>query len=310
MKDLLFRFGITVGRRYTKKQKAWFLEEVALEADKQGWKTELLTHKTKISKSFHLAVGDLKNAQWVLIAAYDTPTKLILPNSIYYPFKAEKNLKTDSTNLLMQVFISFFAFTALYFLLKYAATQVLTIQIPIWIGSFIAFLILFKMLSGFTNRLNQNRNSASVAMMLDLLKEPSLKHKMALLFADKSVIGIEGYKELRDMDLISPYARTIILDCLAYGETLALACAEKDKANADLVIKNIKTDIYLKTYPEESIFNFAFSMFPSGMSLVSGERSDKDFIVRNTRSKKDYKVNQERLTDIRNGLLNTIKGGK
>ncbi|NTW96883.1 MAG: hypothetical protein HGB31_09730 [Erysipelotrichaceae bacterium] len=310
MRDLLFHFGITLGKRYTKKQKAWFLEEAAQEAQNQGWKAELLTHKTKLSQSHHLSIGNPKTAQWVLMAAYDTPSKLLLPKTLYTPFRSDKNLKIDSQNLILQVLLSFISFTGLYFVLKSSATYELNIQIPIWITSFILMLILFKMMSGFANKFNHNRNSASIALMLDLLKEASLKQKMALIFVDKGIVGIEGFKELRDMNIISLEAKTILLDCLASGEILSLACEEKNKDGAQILIQKISTKIYMKTYAYESSLNYAFSMFPSGMTLVAGDRVGNELVVRNTRTKKDYQVNLDRLQDIRNGLFNTIRGSK
>jgi hypothetical protein len=51
-------------------------------------------------------------------------------------------------------------------------------------------------------------------------------------------------------------------------------------------------------------------MFPSGMTLVAGDRVGNELVVRNTRTKKDYQVNLDRLQDIRNGLFNTIRGSK
>lgn len=62
MKDLLFHFGITLGKRYTKKQKAWFLEEVVVEAKKQGWDSTLVSSKTKFKPNQHLVVGNPKKA--------------------------------------------------------------------------------------------------------------------------------------------------------------------------------------------------------------------------------------------------------
>ncbi len=310
MKDLLFHFGITLGKRYTKKQKAWFLEEAAKEAVSQGWKTELLKHKTKLGQSFHLSIGNVRSAQWVLIAAYDTPSKLLLPKTLYYPFRPERNLKTDAQNLIASVLISFGLLTAIYFLLSIAFTQAPAIRFGIWIGSFMAFLFLFKLFSGFANRFNHNRNSASIALALDLLKEPSLKNKLAVIFVDKSVVGIEGLKELRDMDLIQQSATTLILDCLASSPSLVLACAQNQEKQAQALADAIKTEVFVRLFSEESSLSHAFSMFPQGMMMVAGERLDKDLIVRHTRTKKDYDVNIERLADIRNGLLTVIRGTK
>lgn len=306
MKELLFHFGLTLGKRYSKNQKAWFLEEAAKEAALRGYSSELLKHQTKLGRSYHLSIGSLKTAKWVLIAAYDTPSKLLRPG-LYYPFKPEKNLKTDASNLILQVLISFVVFTALYFVLTAVAHSDLSLQIPVWIASLIVFILVLKMFSGFPNRFNHNRNSASIALMLDLLKEQGLKSKLALVFVDKAVVGIEGYKQLRDLNVIPQSAKTLILDSIASEPTLVLACAEPTIDQAKSLASRLKIETFVRSFTEDSSLVHPFSMFPKGMMMVAGERLGNDLVVKNTRTKKDYAVDLDRLDDIRQALVAAIK---
>ncbi len=309
MKDLILHFGITLGKRNTKKQKQLFIEEVSKIAQSYDWDIEFFNKKKFGFINSHMVIGDLKKAKHVVMAAYDTPTKLLLPNQKYYPFKQEKNFSTDQLNLVLQVIVSSILFIGLYVLVSNTVMwKSWILKTIVWGISFIVFTQLFKLMTGYPNRFNHNRNSASLVVIIDLLKEKSLKNKVAFVLVDKASSGMEGYKDIREQNLIPTHTKTLILDGLASGEILALATSHKFERNAQEFIENFKTDITLKAYKEESSENQIFSYFPSGMMLVSGDRYNNDLVLENTRTKKDYDVNVERLINIRNGIFKSFQG--
>ncbi len=308
MKDLILHFGITLGKRYTKKQKKLFIEEVSKIAKANDWNIEFFNKKKFGFINTHMVIGDLKKAKHVVMAAYDTPTKLLLPNQKYYPFKQEKNFSIDQLNLVLQVIVSAILFIGLYLLVLNTFTwDTLIFSTIVRIISFIIIGQLFKLMTGYPNRFNYNRNSVSLVAIIDLLKEKSLRNKVAFVLVDKASSGMEGYKDIRELNLIPTHMKTLILDGLASGEILALATSHKFEKNAQIFIQNFKTDIILKAYKEEGSENQIFSYFPSGMMLVSGDRYKNDLVLKNTRTKKDYDVNVERLIDIRNGIFQSFK---
>lgn len=307
MKDLLFHFGITLGKRYTKKQKAWFLEEVVLESKKQGWDSLLVSSKTKFKPNQHLILGDTKKAEWVVMAAYDTPSQLFIPNAVYSPFHPQKNFMIDSIQLLLQSILGFLMFSVVIYLILNLSTQGQGGRLIGLLFGFLALIFIFKFMQGFANPINHNRNSASIVVMLEMLKEKKLKENTAMIFIDHAVLHAEGYNEIKGMKLIPESANVLILDCLAYGETLVLAHDASCSQTAMRFQHNIKNSISLRSVTEGSL-NHAFGLFKQGMLLISGSIRNQEFVVTSTRNRKDYKVDLDRLENIKCAIVDTVEG--
>jgi hypothetical protein len=303
MKDLLFHYGITLGKRYTRRQKTWFLEEAAKEADKQGWTWHIAKAQLKYGKSAHLVIGDPGHAKLVVLAAYDTPGKMWIPHFIDTPFNARRNFRCDTLNLVLQYATGAVLMFGVYFLMKDFMTSSVLLRIVISSLSTLLLISVFKLWTGIANPINQNRNSASIALMLDLLKEPSLKGKLSVIFVDHGIQGVTGFKQIKEMDLIPAATPVVLLDSLASGETLLLAHGSANGDLANDLIKAIKTPVYDKVYSDEGTLNHAFGLFDKGMFILSGNIENKAFKRYDTRSRKDFKVDQPRLEDLRRGLL-------
>ena len=73
MKDEMMLVGVTLARRYTRKQKEIFLAEVCRQCREAGWKTEFQTRHSRMLHVCNLVIGDLAHAKTVIACAYDTP---------------------------------------------------------------------------------------------------------------------------------------------------------------------------------------------------------------------------------------------
>ena len=79
MKDEMMLVGVTLARRYTRKQKEIFLAEVCRQCREAGWKTEFQTRHSRMLHVCNLVIGDLAHAKTVIACAYDTPASAQMP---------------------------------------------------------------------------------------------------------------------------------------------------------------------------------------------------------------------------------------
>ena len=309
MKDLLFHFGITLGKRNTKKQKQIFIEELTKVTEENKWSFEFVNKKKFGFVNTHIVIGDLKKASTVILVAYDTPTKLLIPNQKYYPFKQEKNLLVDQLNLIFQILISTASFIAIYFVLKNVMVwDSVILKLITGFVFLIVFIQLFKLMTGYPNRFNHSRNSAALVLSIDLLKEKKLKNKVAFILVDKASSGMEGYRDIKELKLIRNDKTTLILDALANGEILALATTQQFENNANKLAQSLNLDVLVKAYKEENCEGQIFYYFPKSLMLVSVNRYKNDLVLLKTRTNKDYEINLERLINIRENLKNSFIG--
>lgn len=309
MKDLLFHFGITLGKRYTNKQKQLFINELTKEVEKNKWEINTIKKKKFSFVNTHIIIGNLKVAETVLLAAYDTPTKSFIPNLKYYPFKQEKNLSFDQLNLIIQSVISGLLFVVFYFVIKNSMIwDSMILKGIVWIISLFVFVQLFNIMTGYPNRFNYNRNSAALALIIDLLKENTLKKKVAFILVDKASSGLEGFKDINDLKIIPQHVKTIILDGLASGEYLAMASSPNFKNIAEDLISSLdlKEEILLRLFTDDTNKNQVFNYFPNGMMLVSGDRDKNDLVLHKTRTSKDFEIELERLIELRNAFVKAL----
>lgn len=305
MKDLMMLYGVTLGRRYTLKQKRYFFGEISETYPMLGFPVKLQENKLRSMSLGNIVAGDINKADTVFVAAYDTPTRSILPNLKYYPFHTDKNLRAERWNLAVQILFSLLFTAASFFSLR-----AFLYNHNGYRGAFLAMAIIsaFGILY-FTkakqNLVNFNRNSASLAVMAKIAEDCKGNTKAAFIFLDQGVSSFHGLRLLQ-RDYGNQGKSFVALDCIACGEKLVLAHRSVDNQAAKRfidIVQNNGMEIADKVYSEEKAVNNILSFDEHFLYLVSGSIENKEFVVKNTRSKKDTKVNIPRLNAITQAMI-------
>ena len=157
MKDEMMLVGVTLARRYTRKQKEIFLAEVCRQCCEAGWKTEFQTRHSRMLHVCNLVIGDLAHAKTVIACAYDTPAGAQLPIR-YYPLNPRKNTQAEGWNLAWEWILG-----AACFLIAAGAVYTLrwlssAMKIAAVLIAVLAALLGVSLLHSRGNRVNFNRN--------------------------------------------------------------------------------------------------------------------------------------------------------
>lgn len=296
MKEEMMLAGVTLARRYTRKQKEVFLAEVCQQCRQGGWKTEFQTRHSRILHVCNLVIGDLAHAKTVIACAYDTPSHAHLPIR-YYPLNPRKNTQAEGRNLALE-----WGLGAICFLMAAGAVYALrslspAMKVAAVLAASLAALFGVSLLHSRGNRVNFNRNSASVALILRLIQEWDPKSSTALVLVDQCCNSYEGLKLLKEA--CPSRAEVILLDCLAQGEKVV--CAHRKGVDvADL----LEEDWINKEYEDP---DNGLRFFENGMLLASGAIEKHQFVVRHTRSNQDCHVDIPRLEQILEKLKGRMK---
>lgn len=101
----------------------------------------------------------------------------------------------------------------------------------------------------------------------------------------------------------------IVLDCIASGDTMLLAhrkgCAGKAKQLMELA-KQKELSITDREFSEEKADHNILTFGRNMLYLVSGSVEGKEFVVKNTRSKEDIRVDMIRLEKIAQTLIEFV----
>jgi hypothetical protein len=311
MNDLMMLYGVTLGRRYTKKQKTYFVSEISETYPELGFSVNSEERK-KCMSGGNIIAGDINKADTVFAAAYDTPVKSILPGYKYYPFHIEKNLKQERLNLVAQLLSSMVFALAAYVCLRefyYREGSYKAVFL------FLTVLFIFGMWIIFMakpNIVNFNRNSASLAVMAKIARGCKGNPKVAFVFMDKEVSSFDGLRELQKDYAISGKT-LIVLDSIAYGEKLIVAHREEGREQAKQMLQLAEhhhLDAMDREYnwdkAQKNVLAFAENM----LYIVSGTIENKEFVVKSTKSKKDMQVDIPRLDAIAQVCINFLSASR
>jgi hypothetical protein len=305
MKDLMMLYGVTLGRRYSRGEKVRFVEAVAIFFTELGYSIRVQSKQDAFSSTNNLIIGDIKKAKRVFLVAYDTPATITIPNYRYFPFNPKRNLRNESIDVLINFAIASLSFIIMFFLLKdFGQYELWKKIVTVLVGILLTWMA-YDRLRKKGNRINFNRNSASIALLCELAKSYKGKN-VAFVMLDQTVNSYLGLKLLRE-EMTGDGKVFILLDCLAKGEELVIVC--KGNVNSELIVNNGEDlKIYQKDFDEFQNQENILGFFPNMLYMASGSNEEKQFVVRNTRSKKDYDVDMDRLETIHRILLTYLKG--
>ncbi len=307
MKDLLLLFGVTLAKRCTKKQKSIFYSQAVPYFQKLGFAVEIQEAASKVNQASNVIIGDMKKAKKIVLCPYDTPTKSIIPFK-YYPFNLGRNFRQENVNLLLSFFIYAAVGGLLFFFLNHFSVFNPSINT---IGTILLALLLFfstMVIGGIPNPVNFNKNSASVALIASLAQERLNIKDTCFILLDKNTINSSGLKMLtKDESLQNKIL--VYLDCLAFGEKMACIHKKDSDLEAKKLIASLpRMEILEKVIGEDRGKDTNLQFFPKMIHICTGTIEKDWFLVRNTRSKKDFQVDMPRLEKIRDGLLMFLKG--
>ncbi len=294
MKEIILRFGLILGKRFTDNQKKRFLDEVQSDFNNQNLQNHIYTVKQGYHRSNHLLVGDVEKAKTIIVAYYDTPS-IALPLFDYEPLSIKAKLKTERKILILNTFLTLLTlYMTSGVLLAVLSIEQVWIRIIALIVTLLFIAIELKSFEGFANKINYNRNSAAIAVMISLA-EYTKQNRFAMIFVDRACSSLKGYEQVINMEMINKKARFIILDSIAFGEDLYIA-GEKHRDNIDVDHKYIETNS-----------SCWISMFNDPMLIFCGESHEERFVVKNTRCFNDFKIDMDRLEKIRRNLVKIIE---
>ncbi len=296
MKELFETFGITLGRRLSYRQKVMFINEFSQPLLDKGIKVEL-QQKTYFGKKVtNVQIGDLDKADTIVVAAYDTGSRMFVPGYRYYPMNGSQNYTREVINTVIQLLCAAVLAVLVFFITRNF------LDLPWWrkilavLADAILVFLIYNVVNGIPASFNYNRNSASDIIIYKLANENLKNRKTAFVLTDDSISSYRGYQQLNSwLGESAAKKNIVILDCLAYGEKVY--CFSKTHNRIFDRIENMKdSDIEMKIVSD--ISNTPLSVFPNAVLLASGSMINDELIAENVRTNKDYKVDLPRLEKL------------
>ena len=293
LKDRMVALAGIFGKRYSKKQKIRFLRYVQRSAQEKGVKMYLDEGEASGKSGCNVYLGPTQRAKTILAVPYDTPSRLWWPWLHYYPMDPGRNARQESLVMALNFALAAVLLAAYWFAVFRRCFSVggLTGGLALF-GLLLMALLAVNLVLGSANAKNYSRNSASLALALEIF-DGLQDGSVAVALLDNACAGLGGYARLADyLGGRARQANVVIFDCVMSGSELHGHCT-RERIEA-LAARN--GDIQWHEAASEG--NAVLSLFPRGMVITGGSRIGDGTVVKGTRSGRDDELNMERMERV------------
>ena len=293
LKDRMIAFAGIFGKRYSKKQKIRFLRYIQSSAQEKGVKMYLDEGEASRKSGCNVYLGPTQRAKTILAVPYDTPSRLWWPGFHYYPMDPGRNARQESLVMALNFALAAVLLAAYWFAVF---RRCFSAGGPIGglalFGLLLVALLTVNLAFGSANAKNYSRNSASLALALEIF-DGLQDGSVAVALLDNACAGLGGYARLAEyLGGRARQTNVVILDCVMSGSELHGHCT-KERIEA-LAARN--GDIQWHEAASEG--NAVLSLFPRGMVITGGSWIGDATVVKGTRSGRDDEINMERMERV------------
>ena len=308
MKELMMLFGVTLAKRYTRAQKRIFYSQAEPLFKELGFLFEFQQSRSRLSQITNIIIGNLAKAHYIVLCPYDTPAKSLLPYR-YYPFNWSDNARQENREIIVQTLFYAGVCALIYFVAAQFSVLAMWSKITSIVVLSALLIFSYKLIIGIANPINFNRNSASLALLFSLAQHTRRQNKVAYVLLDKNTGSNAGLKLLAESQRVKDQ-NLIFLDCLANGKEIVCAHEPASNAEAQKLMAALPQIKFIDHQFEDKdrMKDTNLQIFPNMLHLCVGEVENRKFLVRNTRSKNDFKVDIPRLEMLREGLIKYLEG--
>lgn len=298
MRAKIEEVGIHFSRRRSNRDKYRFMNRLVSQLKESRIPMQMLQEKkSRGGTSNHLVAGKPEKSRWIVMASYDTGSKMLNPCYEFTPLNSKHNFREEMKNVAgYSVLTLFVAAFAVFWTRNFPEYSMLWKVLTV-LGDVLVLGLVWRWMKKPDNKMNMNRNSGAVAVLYDCAEK---SRTGCFVFVDRGVMSNEGFYELAPK-----FGRqsVLILESIASGEELFLAFRKGQEKKADEIVRALECKVHLLALDEESYKNTPLEGFENGFMLTGGSLKKGTVCVKNVRNGKDFDMDLEQLQKIEDGIL-------
>ena len=315
--DLIVKYGLEIGRRFTLKEKNFFINEIGRDFQQLGYEVRGALGKRKRNKGLNLMIGNVSKAKTIIVANYDTLNHDFGNPIRYFPLDGQASFSSSffamNTPLILASVLGLILLMSLGKKINFHDNLALSVVmiLVLTILMVISYVMSFKI----GNKINLNRNTSGVIASYLIAKElpKEMRNKVAFVLTD-----IGGSTHVGDYMLREALPNTIqdrniiLLDCVGKGPRMGIGYMEGGQANAEKLEK-----IVLKRNPEEKMHvslldkdhrkYTSLSFYEKGIAVTRGKNMNGSLVVEHTATNKDTEIENDKIEVLVQDILELVK---
>ena len=315
--DLIIKYGINMGRRFTVKEKNFFCNELGKDLQSMGYKVRGAVGKRKRTKGLNLMVGNVSKAKTIFVAHYDTLIHNFGNPMRYFPMDGSASFAASflpmNTPLILAMVLG------LVFIL-YSGDKINFEQnfgLSLFIVAVLILLIIVSFIMTFKagNKVNLNRNTSGVitAVLIAQRLPEALRQDVAFVFTDGGSGSHIGDYMLREaLPNTIKDRNVIVLDCVGKGQRLGIGYFEASRGNAEKLEAIVRkrdpqAKLHVAAIADDRRKYTSVSYYEKGMVVCRGKNANGSLIVENTATKHDDEIEKEKMEQLADDLIELAK---
>ena len=310
--DLIIKYAIGISKRYRRKEKNFFVNEMGKDFKNAGYEVKAVRGKHNRVEGINMVAGDLKKSDTIIIANYDTPAHIYGNPMKYYPF----NGAASYSNALLPTW-------APMIICMIVAIYITLIQVPkldyetklissiFWVVAlFVSLITPAFMIGGLGNKLNFNRNTSGCIAALktaELLSDEQKKHVAFVLTDYGCTRHIGDYLIRNELGDSVDNKTVILLDCVGEGNMWGIGYKESSSALADRMEKCLDGSIIKHECPKEDLRYTSFSFYRKAILISRVKKYYDSYIVEHTACSQDINCKDKYIDDLAQAIVKFVK---
>lgn len=312
LEDLILKYGIGLSKRFTRKQKNTFINEIGKDFQTCGYRVQGAASKKKGSYAVNLHVGDVGKSKKIIVVNYDTPQHNFGNPMKYYPFDGPATFASSFFPIYAPSIIG--GVLALWLVISYVPkidfSTSFIYSLCVSVTLIVVMIVSFLLTKGIANKVNFNRNTSSVLVALMLASELSDedREKVAFVLTDNGCTNHAGDYMLREaLPTTIDQRLVIMLDCVGDGEEFVIGYKEDSKKEAVELAEQFKTKPKRKLCNKEELRYTSFSFYKKALLVSKGNFKNDSLVVENISTNQDTNCDIESLNQVVRALKRFIE---
>ncbi len=298
IRELFLVYGIQMPRRFSRREKDLYINQASHEFKDAGYSAHALAGKVQRVCTIDLVAGDLKNADTIIIANYDTPTHNFGNPFVYYPLNGPSSVKASVlpyyTPFLISIIIAVFVMYT--YGGKIDFTNAFGVSMVILLLLIVCFALGVILSVAVGNKVNMDRNTSGVvaAMRIASLLDEAKDHT-AFVLTDYGCTRHTGEEVVRrEIPDTIDHKQVIYFDCVGNGDQTVVACRKGHEREAH-ELANAIGDTEVEVLDESSVKYLNYSYYPNGFLVTRGtwNKDSHTVSIPDTATKKDINVDPD-----------------
>lgn len=296
IKNWIMDYAVIGRRRFYRREKIRFIQRIEQDIHQMGYKTSILSPEGSKGKAINLLIGDVKKADTIIIANYDTPVK----SFGLYPYKPfdlrHRNIRYLLMTAVPLICVALVCFLYSTFFLRIEWLKGIFHWSDLWalLVYLIGIIAIVRYAKGIPNRRNLNRNSSGVIALLHTAAQLNDKQKehSAFVLTDFGCINHLGDQMLKAYLETYDHKKFIVLDSICDPHDIAICYSTAFKHD----IKKLNACIK-RCEMNDTNMNIAH-LYPNTLVFSSGKISNGELICPDVNTRKDIQIDPDRIEFI------------